>query len=338
MFGFELTEYDKKVYKEELRDFLPDQMIDLHTHVWKKEFPLTDSRNGGSSWPARVAEDCTVEDLMQIYRNLFPDKTVTPNIFGGCLRDIDTVNRYVKECGQKYNLPYMYRISYDMNPERVEKDIIEGGYKGLKPYLSNKPAYIPDKEIRIFDFLTHEHLKLANKLGLVVILRIARAERLRDPVNIAQLMEIEEKYPNVKLVVAHIGRAYTEYDLGDAFETLGKTKNMLFDFSATTLNHAIIRCIESVGTERVMFGSDMPISKMRMYRITEVSNYVNVVPRGLYGDVSGDIHMREVDGENITSFIYEELLAFKRAVKALGLSREDVEKMMYKNAKRILNI
>ena len=43
--------------------------------------------------------------------------------------------------------------------------------------------------------------------------------------------EIEQKYPNVKLIVAHIGRAYSPEDLGDALDVLGKeTKNMLFDF------------------------------------------------------------------------------------------------------------
>ncbi|MDO4618837.1 MAG: amidohydrolase family protein [Clostridia bacterium] len=336
MFGFEMTDYDKKVYEEELKDFLPNKIIDLHTHVYKKEFPAYGASNGGSTWPDRVAEDCTIEDLIQTYKDLFPGKTVIPNIFGGVKCDIDVVNNYIKECGQKYNYPYMYRVTYDMDPEKVEREVKEGGFLGFKPYLSNKPDYIPDSEIRIFDFMTPEHLKIADKLGLVVIMHIARDERLKDKVNIAQLMEIEEKYPNVKLVVAHIGRAYSEHDLGDAFKTLGQTKNMLFDFSANTLDIAMQRCIEAVGTDRIMFGSDMPISKMRMYRVVEGSNYVNVVPRGLYGDVSGDIHMREVDGENITSFIYEELLAFKRAVKNLGLSKEDVEKMMCKNAERIL--
>ena len=31
---FEVTAYDKKIYEEELRDFLPDKIFDVHTHVW----------------------------------------------------------------------------------------------------------------------------------------------------------------------------------------------------------------------------------------------------------------------------------------------------------------
>ena len=82
----------------------------------------------------------------------------------------------------------------------------------------------------------------------------------------------------------------------------------------------------------------MPITKMRMYRVTENGNYVNVVPRGLYGDVSGDMHMRESDERDITTFMYEELLAFKSAAEECGLSRAEVEKVMAGNAMRIFDM
>ena len=38
------------------------------------------------------------------------------------------------------------------------------------------------------------------------------------------------------------------------------------------------------------------------------------------------------EAEKITFFLYEELLAFKRAAKTLGLSRQDIEDIMYNNA------
>ena len=31
---FEVTANDKKVWEEELRDFLPEKIIDIHTHVY----------------------------------------------------------------------------------------------------------------------------------------------------------------------------------------------------------------------------------------------------------------------------------------------------------------
>ena len=34
---FEVKDLDKKIYVEELKDFLPDKILDVHTHVWLKE-------------------------------------------------------------------------------------------------------------------------------------------------------------------------------------------------------------------------------------------------------------------------------------------------------------
>jgi hypothetical protein len=79
---------------------------------------------------------------------------------------------------------------------------------------------------------------------------------------------------------------------------------------------------------------------MRTRRICENGVYVNLVPRGLYGDVSGDKNMREVEGpeaEGLTFFMYEELLAFRRAAERVGLTRSDLEDVFYNNAARILS-
>jgi hypothetical protein len=45
--------------------------------------------------------------------------------------------------------------------------------------------------------------------------------------------------------------------------------------------------------------------------------------------------MKESDEAEITTFVYEELRAFKRAATAVGLTRDDVEKLMYKNAEKL---
>ena len=154
-------------------------------------------------------------------------------------------------------------------------------------------------------------------------------------------LEIEEKYPGIKLIIAHIGRAYTPGDLGNAFDMLKATKNMRFDFSANTLDAALETCLRTVGPKRFLFGSDMPITKMRMFRICERENYINVVPRGLYGDLTACAHMTEApDGleDRITLFFYEVLLAFKRTAQKLGLTKSDVADIMYNNAAELFGI
>lgn len=336
MFQLNLTDYDKKVYETELRDFLPPKIIDIHTHIWKNTFRFQGEKNGGSGWPELVADEQTAENLMQSFRALFPANEVTPLVFGGCSHDVEQCNDYVAEAAEQYGFPTLLRTEYSMAPEVLEAEVKKNGCLGLKPYLTNCPPYIPVNEIRIFDYLPYEHLEVANRHGWIVMLHIPRSQRLRDALNVAQLMEIEKKYPNVRLIVAHVGRAYSKEDIGDAFEVLKHTENMLFDFTANVCSDAISSCIRALGTKRLMFGSDMPIAIMRMYRVTENGFYYNVVPRGLYGDVSDDPHMRETDETDVTLMIYEQLRALKRSAVELKLTDGDIEDIMYRNAYQLL--
>jgi hypothetical protein len=78
---------------------------------------------------------------------------------------------------------------------------------------------------------------------------------------------------------------------------------------------------------------------MRMRRVCEDGFYINLVPPGLYGDVSADAHMREVspeEGERLSFFLYEELAAFRRAAEATGLTRDDLEDVFWRNAARLI--
>lgn len=339
MYNLVINDYDKQVYEKELKDFLPDTFIDLHTHINKKEFTPVGASNGGSVWTKLVADEMTAPQLMESYDRLFPGKKVTPLVFGGVEQDLGQLNRYVYEESKTYGFPVLTRTDYKMDPDALAREVHANGSLGLKPYLSNCPPYVPPQELRIFDFLPYEHLEVANKNGWIIMLHIARSGRLRDQMNIAHLMEIEKKYPNVKLVVAHVGRAYSKQDIGDAFEILKHTKNMTFDFTANLCDDAIRECIKAVGTERLMFGSDLPIAIMRMYRITDPVTgwYKNVVPRGMYGDVSDDAHMQESDEDTITLMIYEQLRAFKRVAMDLHLTDTQVEQIMYTNSKNLLD-
>ena len=333
MFGIDVTPYDKKVWEEELCDFLPDKIFDAHMHIWE---PGT--RKGGQkgcvTWTSIVAPDMTYENMVETYSKVFPRKQVKQLIMASPLCDLKLGNDYALKCAKQYGHPALYCTNWDTDEAEIF-EALKNGFCGIKPYQNNSPSYIPAAEVRIFDFLTPRQLEFMDKIHGTVILHIPRNLRLRDPINLAQLMEIDEKYPNAKVIVAHVGRAYIPSDVGDAFEILKHTKNLYFDFSANTSDFAMQKMFEAISTDRILFGTDIPFSKMRMYRIEENGTYVNVVPRGRYGDVSKDPHMKESDETEITTFVYEELRAFKRAATAVGLTRDDIEKLMYKNAEKL---
>ena len=76
---FTVTDYDKKVYEEELRDFLPDKMIDIHTHIWleslrpRKVLPGEVRRT--VTWPDQKTFVCTVATLARTARENHVTKT-----------------------------------------------------------------------------------------------------------------------------------------------------------------------------------------------------------------------------------------------------------------------
>lgn len=333
---FEYIAYDREFFGKHLDSFLPDKIFDAHVHIstniMKNSYGV---KTSGSTWTRYLSKELDVKKFLSVNAELFPNRKMEALIFGLCRTEIEETNKFVIESNKDYNFPMLYRSDYAEDPDLMEAHVKAGGFIGLKPYLTNCPSYLPPKEVRIFDFLTPAQLEVANRNGWIVMLHIPRDKRLGDPVNIAQIMEIEEKYPNVKLIVAHVGRAYTDADFGNAFEILKNTKNMMFDFTANLFTPAITEGIKTVGVDRFMYGTDLPIAWMRMYRIVENGDYFNVVPKGYCGDITGQAHMREEVSDKITLMVYEQLLAFKRSAAELHLSDSDVEKIMYGNAKAL---
>jgi len=340
---FARSVHDISFYEKEIRDFLPETMVDIHTHIWLDAHKTRGAREFDRvvSWPMLVAKENPVGDLVETYEILFPGKKVTPLLFSevGPEDPIDTMNDYVAESGVKHDFSTLLFARPEWTGTELAEKIRSGAFIGVKVYLNLSPPWIPRDEIRISDFLPAHQLHELNRLGSLVMLHIPRSGRLADPVNIEQLMEIERNYPRVRLIVAHAGRAYCEADLGGALDVLGKSRNMVFDFSANTNSGVFAAFLEVFGPHRCLFGSDLPITRMRMKRICLQGRYVNLVPRGLYGDVAADPNMAELDpplSDGLSFFLYEEIQAIKVACMKTGIDRAGVEAIFNGNGRRLL--
>lgn len=338
--------YDAAFYEEHLKDFLPKTFIDCHTHIWLDAHNHfgPDDANRSCAWPNMVAAENPVEDLNETNRLLFPDNRVISVLYGQPFSTIDLKknNAYVAACARENRFPALYISHPAQSAESVERAMLANPcFKGLKVYLEFAPDYIPTNEIRIYDFLPHAHLALADKYGWIVQIHIARPKRLADPVNYIQLLEIEQKYPNIKLIVAHLGRAYAEEDLGNALEYLKHSEKTVWDFTANTNQQVMEKVLALYGPDRFIYGTDFPIFRMKARRVVENGFYINEIPANSIPYANLDPHMREVEypaAEKITFFIYEEILACKNACRTLGLGAPEVQKIFYDNAARLFDV
>jgi predicted TIM-barrel fold metal-dependent hydrolase len=124
-------------------------------------------------------------------------------------------------------------------------------------------------------------------------------------------------------------------DIGSAFEILKDTKNLKFDIAGHTNEDVFYEALDTFGPERILFGMDMPVGYMRLRREHINGLYINNVPEGVYANVSGETHMKEISGreaEEITFFAYESAASLIRAVKRAGLPQSVLEDVFYRNA------
>ena len=88
------------------------------------------------------------------------------------------------------------------------------GVIGVKPYYAlisrNRETRDAHLEASIFDFLPHHILEVVNDRHAWVTLHVPKAARLGHPDNIREMREIRRRYPESSLVIAHLGRCYTE--------------------------------------------------------------------------------------------------------------------------------
>jgi hypothetical protein len=326
---------DLPLYERELRDFLPDRVYDIHTHIGLPEHmgPISAERIA-ESWALEVSPPLPIEGLAEAQAGLFPGKRVRSLAFAMPVRECNLPdgNAYVAKGIADNRIDGLLVSDPTWSAEVLANYLDDGGYLGLKPYpdlCRDKPA----GEVGIPDYFPEAHQKLADERGLIVMLHIPRKERLRDPRNQQELREIANRYSNIKLIVAHIGRAYTMSYVENALPALDDCPSLVYDFAANLNEDVLAFTLREVGPQRLLYGSDLPVTLMRGVREYDGDKYINYTD----GDYSWNVNRKppEIEAE-YTFYLYQQLLAFKRAAERIGLSSADVADVMCGNAERLV--
>jgi hypothetical protein len=341
-FVWNYTEVDRAYWAEHFEDWLPHRILDAHTHVAEpaqRLVPMTETMRR-QYWVNELFEPIDAATAARCHASVFPNRDVRCVAFGmpDLDFDLDAGNAYLqRECPPRgwWSLAVI-RPQWD--PDKVAALLDAPGVIGVKPYYSlielNRDTRDAHLEASIFEFLPHRTLEVVNDRHAWVTLHVPKAARLGHPDNVREIREIRRRYPQLRLVIAHLGRCYTEPHAREALPQFADDPELFFDTSAV-LNPACHRiALEQFGPHRVLYGSDNPILYMRGRRQYRDRAYLNRTNHPFYFNREREPAAVEA---TYTLFMYEDLRALKQACQELGLAqRQHVDAIFHDNAATLI--
>jgi hypothetical protein len=327
----EMRERNRKIFQEELETFLPTKILDFHVHVFDQGVLPAGETFSCAGHPIQKYD---LEDLSLDLAEVYPGRETFAVCFGlpHASYSRERNDSYVSgHCDGKRFFPFRLFDPQEGDAESLRREMIEGRFLGLKPYLDYVRKPDPS-QVEVSEMLPPWVMEVADDLGLIIMLHIPRKGRLADPLNRRQVRELCEDYPRAKVVLAHVGRAYFLKNVLGHLDDLKGLPNLYFDVAM--LNHweVLEYLFRTAAPERILYGTDIPIALApgKSVEINDQYTYVTPVPWHL--SISDD-HGKLI----FTSFLYEELRAIKKAVERLRLSDEFVRGFFFDNGMRLLS-
>ena len=327
--AWRFQEHDRDILREELEHFLPDRIFDAHAHLYDKSHfsELPSSLNGA---PERIG----LQDYREQMEQLLPGREVAAILIPfplSCCSDAERVNRFVAaEARLDPASRSEFLVKPEMDPEFVRQNVRQLGCSGLKCYHIFSRSE-PTWNAVIGDFLPELIVSVAHQEKLFITLHIVRDNALADPLNQELVRRYCRSYPDMQLILAHAARGFNFHHTEKGIGPLMGLDNVWFDSSAITESGALEAIIRTLGHERLMWGSDFPVSHMRGRCVGIGNGFVWLDDEMLKGMGGARSHLKP------TLVGIESLRALKQAAINLRLSDPQIEDIFWGNAQRLLS-
>ena len=252
--ALELTR-EEQARRDALMDWLPSQIIDVHTHANLGEHVRwIDERSRGhmlSTFPHfTIAESDTMTEIF------FPGIHVRRLRFAKTFKGIDhkAANVYLLDHAHTDDQVALYGLPDDI--DYTVKQLQTGAYAALKMYYS----YLSPPATRIYEYFRPEILEEAQRLGIPIILHLpCIITRCED--DLAQLVK---DFPHLRIVLAHLGLTKLVVPgLEQAYARFAQHDNIALDTSMVPTKDVVALAVRHFGPTRVLYGSDEPLYLIR---------------------------------------------------------------------------
>jgi glutamate-1-semialdehyde 2,1-aminomutase len=259
------TEADRALFDRELDSFVPDVVYDAHAHLWARaHVPAT----MGETF---LAIEEPVVDLAAYRRRmaeLLPQRTIggglcLPGAVAATGELLRAENELVsREVSADPGCRGAMLITPQMDPDYVAAEVRRLRLSGLKCYHFHS-GKTPTWEADIPDYLPERLVQVADDERLCITLHMVKARAVADPSNQYWIRRYCEKYPRIKLILAHGARGFNPYHTIEGLLALKGLPNLWCDMSAVSDVGACEAIIETLGHERLLYGTDFPVSHLR---------------------------------------------------------------------------
>ncbi len=326
-----LTDVDRRIWEEELDEFVPQRVFDVHTHIFRWAFNTDPNKETGpyrqfvcpayeeATWQLADACDALLMPGREVHRLSFPFP-FSPSC------DFEASNEFV--AAQTRHDPLsgaLMLVQPSMTAEYVERQVEQYGFLGFKPYrfyaTSGDAVNCPFTE-----FMPEHLIEVAHRRGLLIMMHLAKRDAIADPQNIEDIVRLSAQYPNAKWILAHCARSYSAWAIEKAARYLRGLPNVWYDTSSVCESDAFEALYSGVGVERVMYGSDdVPVGVLR-------GKYIAFGFAWAYlSEANHSFNLSHCEPQ-MTFTRYEQLRAMRRAAIRLGLTRRQNEALFHDTA------
>ena len=324
------TDFDRELFDRELNQFVPDRVFDAHAHLYRADhFPPDEI-------PALVAGGPAVAGFEEFDRRI---DEITPGRpteglffpFPELHVDVDAENEFLfHELSSRPRSRGQMLTPPTMSPDTIRESVKRCGFVGLKCYHVWSPRR-PTFDSFIEEYLPESHAQVADELGLSITLHMVRSRALADTANQETIRSWCLRYPNMRLILAHAARGFNAHHTIEGIHALKGLRNVWFDTSAVTDCGAIEAIIRVMGHDRVLYGSDFPVSHLRGRCVALGDSFLWISTTNADLKVPyGDLKLALVG--------HESLRAVKIAAMSTGLSDSQVEDIFIHNGERMFGL
>jgi predicted TIM-barrel fold metal-dependent hydrolase len=329
----EQTDADRQIYRDELGEFLPRRIFDAHVHLFDPSCLKPDAEFPPRNVYRRFGCAFPLERYLEWAAECLPGQTLHLNSFGQPSHhsDLDASAAYTGRSSDNRRFFGMALVSPKDSAEEVVRRVTRNRLVGYKPYL-NFVDWKPKEEVTIRDMLPDAQMEAADARGLAVTLHIPREGRLADPVNQAQMVELCRRYPNAKVIFAHIGRAYWLRNATGFLDGIAACPNAYVDTAMVNHEGVLEYAFRAFPRDRILFGTDAPIALLRGKSV-EINNQYAYLMGEDYA--IGTSIYDAAHAVVFTTFYYEQLRGLKLAAERAGVTRAEAEDILFRNADRL---